>query len=160
MCPRVSCGTVSGAPHPSTFFHQSLLHRSHSPVACLPIFLSQALHGKVPATACIICLRRCHGMFMLLSHFPSSSLLSLSLMRKSATHVLVCGCLVSSSFSCWLLRSVGVFSARHTDCHFFGPVSSPAFATLTKALSGSLPFSLGAWKPAWHHLSSPTLVSR
>ena len=160
MCPRVSCGTVSGASHPSILFHHSLLHRSHSPVACLLIFLSQALHGKIPATACIMCLRRCPGMLILLSHFPSSSLLSPSLMRKSATHVLVCGCLVSSSFSCWLLWSVGVLSVCHTDCHSFGPVSSPAFATLTKALFGSFPLSLGAWKPAWHHLSSPTLVSR
>ena len=160
MCPRVSCGTVSGASHPSILFHHSLLHRSHSPVACLLIFLSQALHGKIPATACIMCLRRCPGMLILLSHFPSSSLLSPSLMRKSATHVLVCGCLVSSSFSRWLLWSLGVVSVCYTDCHSFGPVSSPAFATLTKALFGSFPLSLGAWKPAWHHLSSPTLVSQ
>lgn len=49
MCPRVSCGTVSGASLPGVLFHQHLLHKSHSPVACFPIFFSQALHGNMPA---------------------------------------------------------------------------------------------------------------
>ena len=160
MCPRVSCGTVSGASLPGTLFHQRLLHRSHSPVACLPIFLSQALHGNMPATACIMCLRLSHGMVMLLSHFPSSSLLSPSLMRKSATHVLVHGYLALSSFCRWVLWSAGLLSACQTDCHSFGPASSFAFVALTKSLFGSFPLSLGAWKPVWYHLLSPTLVSR
>ena len=147
MCPRVSCGTVSGASHPSILFHHSLLHRSHSPVACLLIFLSQALHGKIPATACIMCLRRCPGMLILLSHFPSSSLLSPSLMRKSATHVLVRGCLVLSSFCCWVLWSTGLLSACQTDCHSFGPASSFALVALTTSLFGSFQLSLGPWKP-------------
>ena len=89
MCPMLSRGNES--PVHSPCLSLAFLHNSHPGLGLLPILCSQPPQGKVFVITWISLLRRFHGTDLFLNQCPTSSLPTLSRMRKSVHHVLVAG---------------------------------------------------------------------
>ena len=76
----------------STCFFPTFAHLAHKSSGLFRNLCSHFPHGKIPAIVCSHLLRRFHGTASFAIHFPGiTSLLSPSLNRNSASHVVVAG---------------------------------------------------------------------